>query len=235
MNAPTDSADHRPVVLKDEPATTVVVLGSGDGAIVRKTYRNRGLRWLQSLWRRSRAQREHDHLAALRAAGLPCLEPLAWSERRRWLAVDESTLQTRFVPASRSLKQVLAALPPGQHRVRVELASAMGRLLGALHRAGFLWCTPVPRNVLVVGDPATAKLLVIDTPAAVAFRRSLHGKALARIDLYLTAFSASRRTDWSRSERLRLLLGYCEGGRVLARSLWRTLARRSRLRNVVER
>ncbi len=48
-------------------------------------------------------------------------------------------------------------------------------------------------------------------------------------------FSPSRRRDWSRSERLRWLVGYAAGDRAQARALWRSLARRSALQNVVER
>ena len=50
-------AAQRRQVLKEEPGTTVLLLGSGAGAVVQKTYRVRGLRQVQSWWRRSRAQR----------------------------------------------------------------------------------------------------------------------------------------------------------------------------------
>jgi hypothetical protein len=223
-------------VLKDEPATTVVLVGTGAAAEVHKTYRNRGLRWLQSWGRRSRAHREHDHLAALHAAGLPCLVPLGWSERRRLGGVDESTLRTRWQPDCAPLKQVLREQPPGGTvRPRAELARAMGALVAALHERGFLWCTPMPRNVLVVGAPAAADLLVCDTPASLHRDRDLRGGRLARIDLFLGAFSPSRRRDWTAPERLRWLLGYTAGDRRAARSLWRTMARRRPLQNVVER
>jgi hypothetical protein len=93
----------------------------------------------------------------------------------------------------------------------------------------------MPRNVLVIGPPERAMLAVCDTPACVAFGRPLHGGRLARIDLFLAAFSASRRQDWSRTERLRWLLGYCDGDRLQARGLWHTMVRRRELQNVVER
>jgi tRNA A-37 threonylcarbamoyl transferase component Bud32 len=221
-------------VLKDEPAATVVVRGTGPDAVVEKTYRNRGLRWLQSLWRKSRARREHDHLTAIAAAGIPCLQPMRWSERRRWQGVDESLLVTRFLPDATSLKEALQ-VTPRTDRARARLASAMGELLARLHRAGFLWCTPMPRNVLVAGDRTQARLVVCDTPACVPFRGSIHGSRRARIDLFLAAFSPSRRRDWSASERLRMLCGYVGGERTRARTLWRALARRRPLQNVVER
>ncbi len=231
-------APHNPdtteLVLKDEPATRVVVRGAGGDAVVEKTYRNRGLRWLQSLWRQSRAQREHGHLAAIHAAGVPCLQPVRWSERRHLGGVDESTLVTRLLPDATSLKAVLQALPRDDH-LRPDLATAMGALLARLHRAGFLWCTPMPRNVLVAGELARGALVVCDTPACIAFRTPIHGGRAARIDLFLAAFSPSRRRDWTASQRLRLLLGYTDGDRGQSRALWRRLIRRRPLQNVVER
>lgn len=228
-------AAQRRHVVKDEAEATVEVLGLGADAVVAKTYRNRGLRWLQTLGRKSRAQREHENLAAIVAAGVPCVEPLGWSAARRWLGVDASTLLTRFLPDCVPLRDVLRASPPLASRARAALATAMGALVARLHRSGFLWCTPMPRNVLVVGDVAAARLVVCDTPSVVRTGRDLHAGRLARIDLFLGAFSPSRRRDWSRVERLRWLLGYANGERALARRLWRVMQRRRPLQNAIER
>ena len=239
MITPTElerlAAAHRST-LKDEPAVTVEVLGTGDAAVVRKTYRNLGVRWLQSFGRRSRARREFDNLGAVARTGVRCTRAVAWLEQRRLGCVDQSTLVTTFVPECKTLKRVLAALPPAEHgRTRARLATAMGRLLAQLHRGGFLWCTPMPRNVLVVGNPTSADLAVCDTPAGIDLGRSVLGHRLAHIDLFLAAFSPSRRIDFSATERLRWLLGYCEDDRVAARALWHALERRSVLRHDVSR
>jgi hypothetical protein len=93
----------------------------------------------------------------------------------------------------------------------------------------------MPRNVLVAGELVHSQLVVCDTPACVAFRTPIHGGRAAHIDLFLAAFSPSRRRDWTASHRLRLLLGYTDGDRRLARALWRRLVRRRPLQNVVER
>ncbi|MBM4063142.1 MAG: hypothetical protein FJ265_18905 [Planctomycetes bacterium] len=231
-------AGQRRLVLKQEPATTVELLGVGDGAVVRKVYRNRGLCWLRSFLRNSRARREYDNLGAVARAGVRCTPPLAWSERRTCGCVDESALVTRHLPDSRPLKQLLAELDRTASRpaaVRAALAAAMGRLLASLHRGGFLWCSPMPRNVLVLGDPARAELAVCDTPAGIRFGRPIHGGRLAAIDLFDAAFSPSRRADFSAAERWRWLLAYCAGDREAARRLWRTLARRSVLRHDLTR
>lgn len=218
-------AAHR--VLKQEADTTVESFGRGDAALVRKTYRNRGVRLLQTFWRRSRAAREFDNLQAIERLAVPCTGALWWCERRRLGCVTESVLATRLLDDSRTLKDVLAAMPPGQHfMARRQLVAALGRLVGDLHRGGFLWCTAMPRNVLVLGEPEAARLAVCDTPAGADLGRSLHGTALACIDLFDAAFSPSRRADFSAAERLRGLSAYCAGDRALVRSLWRRLAHR---------
>ncbi|MBL8728342.1 MAG: hypothetical protein JNM25_07930 [Planctomycetes bacterium] len=222
--------------LKVEPQTTIERLGSGDDAVVCKTYHNRGRRWLQSFGRRSRARREFDNLRAGASTGAPCSQALAWSERRRWGCVDESVLVTRWVAASRPLKQVLADLPPAPHfATRRRLIAAMARLVATLHRGRFLWGTAMPRNVLVVGDPDLARLVVCDVPAGIRLHVPLHGGRLALFDLFDGAFSPSRRADFAATERLRWLCAYTDGDRAAARRLWRTLDRRSVLRHDVGR
>jgi tRNA A-37 threonylcarbamoyl transferase component Bud32 len=217
--------EHR--VLKQEAATTVESFGRGDEALVKKTYRNRGVRLLQTFARRCRAAREFDNLRAIERLAVPCTAALWWSERRRLGFVTESVLATRLLEDSQTLKDVLAGLPATGHEARRRLVEAMGRLVADLHRGGFLWCTPMPRNVLVLGDPAQGRLAVCDTPAGADLGRSLHGTALACIDVFDAAFSPSRRADFSATDRWRWLRAYCAGDPSLARALWRRLAHRS--------
>lgn len=223
--------EHRSV-LKDEPSTTVELLGRGPASVVKKTYRSSGLRLLQTFGRRSRAEREHENLVAVARTGVRCTEALLWAARRRFGFVLESTLVTRYLPDSQTLKHVLAHLPrDSHHRTRRNLAAAMGRLVAQLHAGGFLWCTPMPRNVLVLGDPANAQLAVCDTPAGITLDRPLAGTRLASIDVFAAALSPSRRAEFSATERWRWLLGYCDQDRTAARTLWRVLAHRSVLRH----
>ncbi|HLQ37762.1 MAG TPA: hypothetical protein VK348_08175, partial [Planctomycetota bacterium] len=79
------------------------------------------------------------------------------------------------------------------------------------------------------GDPARADLLLCDLPAAVHFRRTIHGAAIALLDLFDAAGSPSRRRDFSAAERLRLLTAYGGGDRTAARRLYRALDRRTRI------
>lgn len=219
------AAQHR-AVLKDEPATLVELLGHGTGAVVCKTYRNSGLRWLQSCLRLSRARREHDNLRAVAAAGVPCTLPLGCSERRRHLGVVRSQLVTRFLPDCKPVKTWLQLLPRPR-RERQWLVQQMGRLLAAMHRHGLLWCTPMPRNFLLQGLPGSGRLLVCDVPALVRFPRPIDGSRAALLDLFDAVASPSRRRDFSRQEQLRYLRAYCGGDRARARQLLAALWRRS--------
>ena len=218
---------QRRVVLKEEPEALVELLGIGASAVVRKTYRNRGIRWWQTFARRSRAEREFENLQHIDVSGTTCPRPLDWSAKTRFGFVNESALVTSYLPDCTTLKSVLAdEVSDRNHAERQTLISAAGRLVGNLHRSGFLWCTPMPRNMLVVGDPAKGSLAACDTPQGIAVRRSVHATSLALIDLFDAAFSPSRCKDYSRTERLRWLLGYCDGDHGLTRRLWRTLSRR---------
>jgi tRNA A-37 threonylcarbamoyl transferase component Bud32/SAM-dependent methyltransferase len=215
-------------VLKDEPAARVEILGLGERAVVRKTYRNVGLRLLQTFLRRSRAAREFDNLRAVAGAGVACTPPILFVERRRCGFVSSSTLVSGLVRDAVSLKATLAAMPASAtDSPRAALCAALGRLLAQLHAAGVLWCTPMPRNVLVAGSPSAARLVLCDAPAAVRFRGPVPAAA-ALLDLYDAVASPSRRRELSRTERWRCLCAYSGWDRDAAGALWRRLRRRSR-------
>lgn len=221
------TAAARATILKDEPGTRVERIGTGAGAVVRKTYRNRGLRLLQAFARKSRAHREHDNLVAVADAGIACTEPIGWHEHRRFGFATSSTLVTGFVPDCQPLKTVLRELATRHaFATRRRIVAAMGHVLHALHRAGIAWCTPMPRNFLLQGAPEQAQLFVCDVPAAIRTAAPLP-RALQDLDLHDAVFSASRRRDFSAPERLRYLLAALGGDRTAARSTWRRLAARS--------
>ena len=66
----SDPQEPARTILKQEPDTLVERLGSGADAVVRKVYSNRGIRLLQSFWRRARAAREQRVLSPLAEIGL---------------------------------------------------------------------------------------------------------------------------------------------------------------------
>lgn len=222
------AAQHR-VVLKDEPATLVERLGAGELVVVGKTYRNRGLRLLQSCWRQSRARREHDNLRTVQRLGLPCTPPLGCSEHRLLGCVRRSQLVTRYLPDCRTVKDWLQQLPQTQRCERHWLLQRMGELLAVMHRSGLLWCTAMPRNFLLQGQPGDGRLLLCDVPALVRFPHSIHGSRTALLDLFDAVTSGSRRRDFSRTEQLRYLQAYCLGDHRQARRLLRRLWSRGAL------
>jgi tRNA A-37 threonylcarbamoyl transferase component Bud32 len=211
-------------VLKDEPMTRVEVHDEG-APITRvvKTYRCRpGLLW-RTFLTPSRAAREFRNLSRICASGVPCVRPLKWHESRRYGCVPDSTLETEYVADAPSLKDVLATLPKGRPETRTtrrRLVRALGTLIGCLHDAGVLGCRITPRNVLVRGAPEAADLLFVDMPAAVVGTRSRRGRFSGVVDLYDAVFSPSRCAQFTRGERLALLLAYTKDRRV-ATTLWR--------------
>jgi tRNA A-37 threonylcarbamoyl transferase component Bud32 len=219
------AAEHRSV-LKDEPRTLVELLGRGEQACVRKVYRNRGLRLLQTFGRRSRAAREFANLTAIHRAGIPCTEPIACAEARRAGFVLASELVTRFVADAVPVKQLLQDTPRERAGERRWIVERMGTLLAELHRAGILWAAARPRNFLLQGRPGRGRMLLCDAPGTVHSAHSIAGTRLALVDLFEAAASASRRREFSPRERLRLLRSYA-GDRAGARTLWRALARRT--------
>ncbi len=196
------------------------------GLAVRKTYRNLGLRRVQTWLRPARAQREYRNLTWVAGAGIATTEAWDWSARRALGFVPESTLVTGWVEGCRSLEQVVRET--SERARRAALAEATGLLLGRLHRHGLLWNTAYPRNVLV-RESEGDRLWLCDAPDLQRYPQSVHGTRLAHFDLYDAAFSPSRMRMWSSPERLRLVLAYCDGDRALARRIWRSLSHRSRL------
>ena len=218
-----DAAAATRTVLKDEPATRIERIGCGDDAVVSKTYRNLGLRRLQSCFRPSRARREYDNLRAVEEAALPCTPPVRCSEQRRLCCVSSSELVTRFLPDCQPVKQWLQQLPPDQWQSRRWLVAQMGQLLAGMHQHGLLWCTPMPRNFLLQGPPGSGRVLLCDLPALVRFPHPIHATKSGLIDLFDAVTSPSRRREFSRGEQLRYLRAYCLGDRKLARRLLRQL------------
>lgn len=213
-------------ILKEELCARVEVLEIDGRPVVRKTYYSRPFLLWRTFLLTSRAAREYRNLAAIHAAGVACVRPVSWSETRVCGCVPSCAVLTDYVADAPSLEEVMRAPDTG---VRRELATAVGRLIGDLHRAGIVSCRITPRNFLVPGGARSPHgLMLCDQPAAVRFRDSVVGRSAALIDLYDMAFSPSRLQMFSCTERLRMLIAYTEGERATARTLWRKLRRRPR-------
>jgi hypothetical protein len=217
-------ARDRCEVLKDEPAARVERIGTGRDTLVRKVYRNRGLRLLQTFLRRTRAEREHVNLLLAVERSLPCTPPVGYSAHRRLGFAHTSTLVTRNVPDTTTLKQALSA-NVNQPLRRRQLIVLLGELLRTAHDAGLLWCTAMPRNVIVQATATGPRLLLCDLPAAIIFPGKVP-RATSLIDLFDACASKSRCREMSRPERFRSLLAYSQNDRSKTQQLWRDLARR---------
>ncbi|MCA8941897.1 MAG: hypothetical protein KDB80_04990 [Planctomycetes bacterium] len=222
----TNDETERTVVKAERWTHAFVVRSAGGGA---PTFIKRYLVPAWDAWRfvfgHARAARELAAMRAMRSAGLPCVEPTGYAEERSpWFRLRWSEIRWVFEAGS----DLGHALPDADPTERRRLCREVGALLARIHDAGFLWGTAVPRNIIVTAsrDPA---LKLCDVPYAVRFDASIHGSRMALIDLFTAAGSRSRRRDFSRGERRRILLAYTRGDRVACRRVMRKLDRRSQL------
>lgn len=227
-------------VLKSEPWTRVVKVSEGGRLLVRKTYTYPARRRWQTILQPPRAQREARALGAAEAAGVPCLKVVQFGGRRRLGSVVTSWITTVFENHTRPLRDYLLQPPATSHpggwpRLRRRLGIAMAGLTRDLHRAGVLWLTLTPRNFLVKGPPEAANLLVSDMPKAICLGGSIVGTGAGSLDLYDMCFAPQRRLQFTSSDRLAMLIRYCDGDRARARRLWSRLCRRSRFGNTLRR
>jgi tRNA A-37 threonylcarbamoyl transferase component Bud32 len=218
-------------LIHEDSCSRVQQIDAGQQRLVLKTFRPGQLAKWRTFLCRSRGEREFVNLQRLREAQVPCVRPVAWDAKRRFGCVIQTEITTVFVEGGGDLRAALRALPRGEAAsasLRRRLAARYGTLIRHLHDAGFVSTTLQPRNVLV--GLAHGEMRLCDQPSLIRRRRSTVGSRAADLDLYDVAFSPARCRDFSPVERLRLVLAYSADNRVLARRIWRRLARRSRRR-----
>ena len=217
--------DTRRRWIKREPWTEVWV----EGGVCHKRYIvPQALRW-RTIGRKARARREFENLNRLRVAGIPAIEALDWTEKRRRGQVVESTLVTRWEEGTCNLKEWLKA-PVSDG---VLLSRRMGEILRRMHRRGMVWNTASPRNWLIRGDGSgEGGILLCDVSLLTMAPVPVYAKKPGWVDLFSLSLSRDRAQWMSRGFRYRSLLSYCEGDRELARRLWRVVTtwRRSSFR-----
>jgi hypothetical protein len=132
-----------------------------DGILLHRkvyTYPRRADRWRAALrgtfLGRPRAVREWDALMALRADGLPAVEPVALGVERHRGFVRATVLATRTETDATNLDELLRAPRPDP----AVLARA-ARVLARVHAAGHVLGRPARRDVLVVGSGSEIRLL----------------------------------------------------------------------------
>lgn len=132
-----------------------------------KTYdypaaRDRWRGWLRNTGplTRSRAAREFDAMAWLRAHQVPTAAPIAVLETRRFGLLRRAILVTAAFPGT-AADTLLPTLAPAE---QVDLARAIGRLVGILHRLGFRDGNLDLRNLIVQRHDDGWCVAKIDSP-----------------------------------------------------------------------
>lgn len=110
-------------------------------------------------WFKSRAQREFEALRWLAEHRFPAPEPLALLEVRRFGFLVRALLATAAFPGQPA-NHLLPTLIPEHQR---ELAHALGRLVGDLHKLGFRDRNLDLRNLLVSRDGGSFRIAKIDS------------------------------------------------------------------------
>lgn len=139
------------ITLKDDAAAHVVRCRLADLDLVIKRERHPGVlrRWRRQL-RTSRARRAWAAAHKLRAAGIACVEPLGWIERRRGPWVQADWLLTRYVEGSGAVEAV--AERAGDPLRLARLLDALAALLLDLERQGWAHGDLKASNVRVGAD-----------------------------------------------------------------------------------
>jgi len=219
-------------VLKDDVDARVVVIETGDGLVVEKSYATpRHVIW-RTFGQRSKAKREHDNLAALHGSGVPCVRPIDYREIRRFGFMSSSTIATEWIADAPDLLHIFRKKrEPRHHPWRRDLSEEYGRLIRIMHDRGFVSTSSSPRNILLQKIDDGTRLILCDQPQLMAVGRPIYGSWLASIDLFDIAFVRRRRDLFTNRERYRFLWGYTDGDRAAIRREWTRLSRRTRWTN----
>ncbi len=208
-------SDSRTTVIKSGPHRAVYRVGLPSGTVFLKHFKIPDWRALvRNVLRRSPAEREAAAAARVAAAGIETTVSAALGVTRRGLFARDSFLVTHEIRNARPLDAVLrerlstpqqSSLPSGAGRFRRDLARALGRLSGRLHRHGLTHGDFHPANILVQVVPdGTIRLSLIDLQRV--RRHWILPFRTARGDLFglYNSFTGTA----GRSERRRFLAAY---------------------------
>jgi tRNA A-37 threonylcarbamoyl transferase component Bud32 len=179
---PGDLSDDHWRLIKAEPRVRILLSPPDDagGRLVSKIYRiPKALIW-RTLFLTSRARREFQNLEYACRRGLPVVEPINWGDTRRWGCAGFSQLTMGFadgIPLPELMCQ--SGL---QQSVREDLTIQLGELIARMHRAGLVWMTAYPRNIMVISSPRPS-LVAFDFPYALCTGKDMQGSRFALLDL----------------------------------------------------
>jgi tRNA A-37 threonylcarbamoyl transferase component Bud32 len=188
----------------------------GRDAVYVKRFRVSALRdAAKHLFVPSRARAEWDASAGLRAAGLPAAEVVAFAERRAGPFLRDAACVVREFPDARELVPWMfrrwGQEGPWSAEVaaaRAALLARIGRLLRAMHGAGFLHPDLHGGNLLLAGEGDAPDLRVIDLHGV----RRLPAPAEGRRRADLAKLLHSLHTATTAAERRGLVAAYAAAG-----------------------
>lgn len=162
--------------------------------------------WLREIVRPPKACLEFENAVALRARGIPAVEPLAWGKPPGpWPGT--SVLITREAANLEPLPDLLDRIANEPPSVRHDLARNLARFLAAMHDAGVAHPDPHPGNFLVGADG----FVLIDVHA-VAFGAPLSWPATRANLIPFNRYFQLRAT---RADRLRFWTAYVAARKTL--------------------
>jgi tRNA A-37 threonylcarbamoyl transferase component Bud32 len=192
----TDLATDREWLLKTESRVRVLlhaVDGEADGKAVRavsKIYRTPpALAW-RTFGLVSRAKREFNTLKIAWERNVPVIQPFGWSDTRSFGCVRYNQLTMAYVPGEtliEFMQRARQADGPDQDQAD-RVVAGVGELLASLHRAGIVWGTAVPRNVMVFrSGPGPFNVAAFDFPYASCLGSDVSNSGFAHTDLWWMA------------------------------------------------
>lgn len=180
----------REAILKEEPGTLIWRDALADGTNVAvKLYRRGFPVWLRSRLTRFRANHEFACLGHLVALGIPCSQPLFWSQGRFGAHGWGDLLVTKWVDDSRPLADILASGAPGAAALDLTPIFAC---VARLHAAGIRHGTLLARNILVQSAAWRPAFVFIDMPRFHRFPHSIRSTRMALYDLLYLCDSLAR-------------------------------------------
>jgi tRNA A-37 threonylcarbamoyl transferase component Bud32 len=193
------------------------------------------------LLRRVRGERYFDPERPFREAalaeqlqrlGVPTAPVLAARAQALRLGGWRLELVVRRIPEARDLGALMAAARLRGERLPSSLLRAVGSMVRRMHDLGFLHADLQPNNLLVVGEPSAAQLVVLDLDGS-AFYSALNVEQraanVARFTRFILRREARDGTSLTRADWQRMLAAYEPDGRLRAalRPLVRSHLRRT--------
>lgn len=204
-----DTVERLPGVtlIKRNSVRTVFRVPMKEGVVFLKRYHVRTfLDQLKYLFVPSRAMAEWLAARTMTAAGLPTIHAVMMGEKHSGRMLLDGTLATIEIPDANDLVPVLhwRMRGPALQHARRKLLRDLAQLIRRFHDAGFVHNDLHSGNILVTGEPETAKLHLIDLHTVKIVGKTARRPRIANLSKMLHSLT----TGTTRSERRRILKDY---------------------------